>query len=62
MTPIIGIGTQVALGDGVATVVGLRGQVVVSNNGDRKIIPMVRLEDESGQSTEYPGSMFITNE
>lgn len=57
VTPVVGINSQVQIGDAVGTVTAIKGRAIVNDSGDRHVYPVVTLRI-NGESHELPGKTF----
>lgn len=58
VTPVIGVGSTVETEDGLATVVAIKANAVVTAIGNRYLIPAVILKNTNGNTFEVAGSIF----
>lgn len=57
VTPVMGIGSQVQVGDSVGTVTAIKGRAINNEQGDRHVYPVVVLR-VNGAIHELPGKTF----
>ncbi len=57
VTPVVGIGSQVQIGDSVGIVKAIKGRAIINDSGDRHVYPVVILSVD-GNSHELPGKTF----
>jgi hypothetical protein len=57
-TPVIGIGATVETENGLATIVGIKANAIVSPTGYRRVIPYVVLQNSNGNTFEVAASVF----
>lgn len=57
VTPVLGIGSSVQVGEDVGTVTAIKGRAINNGQGDRHVYPVV-VVSINGQPHEFPGNAF----